>query len=46
MPNPTIAPDGSQSCGFGGEEAADQAFGRAQSLHDGKVAAAIKDPSD
>ena len=37
---------GSQSGGFGGEESANQSFGSAQSLHDGKVAAPVKYPSD
>src|SRR5712692_62827 len=36
----------SQRGGFGGKESADQALGSAQGFHDGKIAAAIKNPSD
>src|SRR5580692_3332316 len=38
--------DGTQSGGFGGEESSDEAFGSAQGLHDGKVAASVKYPSN
>ena len=49
-PTPTKKPsdraDCSQGGGFGGKESVDQPLGCAQRLHDGKVAAAVKDPSD
>ncbi len=38
--------DHAEGGGFGGEESVDQAFGCAQGLHDGEVAAAVEDPSD
>ncbi len=35
-----------KDAGFGGEESGNGAFGCTQRLHDGKVSAAVEDPSD